>query len=128
VLYCHQCKQVCFPSSLHTHLCEVHKVKAAIRRPVVEFCQALDLVDTARDLERPQDWSAALDFAPVYDGYSCSCCRFLSVSRKIVRVHLNAIHGLMHPVSQTKISRVRLQSWYKPSARARYWIVSPVID
>jgi hypothetical protein len=34
----------------------------------------------------------------------------------------------MHPVNQTKISRVRLQSWYKPSARARYWIVSPVID
>jgi hypothetical protein len=33
VLYCHLCKQVCFPSSLHTHLFEIHNVKAAIRRP-----------------------------------------------------------------------------------------------
>jgi hypothetical protein len=37
VLYCHLCKQVCFPSSLHTHLFEIHKVKAAIRRLIVEF-------------------------------------------------------------------------------------------
>jgi hypothetical protein len=50
VLYCHPCKQVCFPSSLHTHLFEIHKVKVAIRRPIVEFCQTLDLVETALDL------------------------------------------------------------------------------
>jgi hypothetical protein len=44
VLYCHLCKQVCFPSSLHAHLFEIHKVKVAIRRPIVEFCQTLDLI------------------------------------------------------------------------------------
>jgi hypothetical protein len=110
VLYCHLCKQACFPSSLHTHLSEIHKVKAAIRRPIVEFCQTLDLVETALDLELPLDRSASLHFAPVYDGYSYCYCRFLSVSRKVVRVHLNAVHGLVHPATQTKMRRVRLQS------------------
>jgi len=51
VLYCHQCKQVCIRSSLYMHLFEIHKIKAAIRRPIVEFCQTLDLVNAAPNLE-----------------------------------------------------------------------------
>jgi hypothetical protein len=47
---------------------------------------------------------------------------------KVVRVHLNAIYGLKHPISQTKISQVPLQSWYKPSARAYHWIMSLIAD
>lgn len=104
VLYCHLYKQVCFLSSLHTHLFKIHKVKAAIRQLIVEFCQTLNFVDNTLDFKLPQDGSATLDFALVYNGYSCCCCHFLLVSRKAVRVHLNATHSLMHPISQTKIS------------------------
>jgi len=88
VLYCHACKQVCFPSALLRHLTEIHKIPAAQRRPVVRFCLTLDVVDARSDLRLPLDGSAILDFAPVFDGYSCTCCRFLSTSQKLIRQHM----------------------------------------
>jgi hypothetical protein len=127
ILYCHRCKQVCFPQSLDGHLADLHKVPAPVRRTVVRFCATLDLVDASDDLVIRPDGSVALDFAPIYDGYSCHCCRFLTTSRKMIRQHLISSHYIQHPVSQTKYSTARLQSWYPPSSRSRYWIItSPV--
>ena len=37
VLYYHRYKQVCFPSSLQSHLAEIHKVPATDRWPVIQF-------------------------------------------------------------------------------------------
>jgi hypothetical protein len=110
ILYCHQCKQVCFPSSLSSHLFEIHKIPAVKRRPIIQFCQTLDVVNTAQDLTLPADWLPALGFLPLYSGYSCSCCRFLLSSRKVVKTHLITIHGIQYPLSQTKINQVQIQS------------------
>ncbi|KAH8586020.1 hypothetical protein B0O99DRAFT_645650, partial [Bisporella sp. PMI_857] len=46
ILYCNVCKQVCFPSALLRHLTEIHKIPAAQRWPVAQFCLTLDVVDT----------------------------------------------------------------------------------
>jgi hypothetical protein len=51
ILYCHRCKQVCFPSSLSSHLFEIHKIPAAKRRPIIQFCQTLPC--GLHDLLRP---------------------------------------------------------------------------
>jgi hypothetical protein len=123
VLYCNVCKQVCFPSALLRHLTEIHKIPAARRRPVVQFCLTLDVVDTKSDLRPLPDGSAILDFAPVFDGYACTCCRFLTTSQKLIRQHMITSHSIQHPASQTRYRQVKLQSWYPPSSRAQYWIV-----
>ncbi len=126
ILYCNVCKQVCFPSALLRHLTEIHKIPAARRWPVVRFCSTLDVVDTKSDLRVLPDGSSILDFAPVFDGYSCSCCRFLTTSQKLIRQHLITTHSIQYPASQTKYQQVKLQSWYPPSSRAQYWTVKPL--
>ena len=123
VLYCNVCKQVCFPSALIRHLTEIHKVPAARRWPVVQFCLTLDVVNTKSDLRPLPDGSAILDFAPVFDGYACTCCRFLTTSQKLIRQHMITSHSIKHPASQTRYRRVKLQSWYPPRSRAQYWTI-----
>ena len=123
VLYCNMYKQVCFPSTLLRHLTDIHKVPAAQRRPVVQFCLTLDVVNIKSDLYPLLDGSAILDFAPVFDGYACTYCRFLTTSQKLIRQHMITSHSIQHPASQTKYCQVKLQSWYPPSSRAQYWTI-----
>jgi hypothetical protein len=112
-------------SELPRHLTEIHKISAARRRPVVQFCLTVDVVETKSDLRLLPDGPAILDFAPVFDGYSCTCCRFLATSQKLIRQHMITNHSIQHPASQTKYHQVKLQSWYPPSSRAQYWTVKP---
>jgi hypothetical protein len=107
---------------------DLHKIPAALRRPIVRFCLTLDVVDATIDLALRPDGSAVLEFAPVHDGYSCHCCRFLTTSRKVIRQHLITDHNLQHPESRTKYSEVHLQSWYPPGRRSRYWITVTLAD
>jgi hypothetical protein len=85
VLYCNVCKQVCFPSALLRHLTEIHKVPSTRRRPIVQFCLTLDMVNIKSDLRPLLDGLAILDFAPVFNGYAYTCCRFLTTSQKLIR-------------------------------------------
>lgn len=106
ILYCNVCKQVCFPSALLRHLTEIHKVPAARRRPVVQFCLSLDVVDTKSDLRPLLDRSAILDFAPVFDGYACTCCRFLRV-RSSIRIVTTPLSRFSATILKVAIGALR---------------------
>ena len=95
VLYCRPCTAVVFPSALLQHLQHCYNLFAVVqRRLLVQHCQTLDLIAAAGDLQLPANDSLLLSFLPVYPGYSCSCCSYLTCSRKQVCNHANRIYRL----------------------------------
>jgi hypothetical protein len=95
LLYCRPCATVVLPRTLPEHLRRFHRGFAASqRRLLVQHCETLDLITAVEDLQLQLDKSPPLPFLPVHKGYSCSQCRYLTCSRKRVRIYANKIHKL----------------------------------
>ena len=71
-------------------------------------------------IQLPKDGSRAVAELEIYDGLSCSACRFLTTSRDVLSAHWrqNASHSGYAP----RYSEVKMQSW-STGRYARYWIV-----
>jgi hypothetical protein len=122
LLYCQYCTTVVFLKGLSRHLRGVHSVPTAMRQPLLDHCQSLDLITQRKDLQLPPDHSLALQFLPMQEGYSCCQCRFLSCADKVVRVHLNRVHDLTWQACSDNYRPAHLQSWFL-GTQAQYWIV-----
>jgi Orsellinic acid/F9775 biosynthesis cluster protein D len=122
LLYCRSYTTVVFLKGLFRHLQDVHKVSAATRQPLLDHCQSLDLITQPKDLQLPPDYSLALQFLPVQEGYSCRQCRFLTCSEKFVHVHINRAYKLTWEACSDNYQPVQLQGWL-PSTQVQYWIV-----
>ena len=124
VLFCHVHKQPVPLRQLDQHLYKTHGLGMAARRPLVEHCQTLDIVQRPDEIELRPDYSPAIPALPVYnEAYSCSNCRFLTRSRDVLHSHLNRDHSIYYSACKENFSQVALQSWYS-DGRSQYWVVN----
>ncbi len=92
---CCRCAQAV--RGMEEHLRKFHHEKPTVRRQVGEFGRGLARRD-ARFLrnytvvELPVNGLAPQPIVPVVDGFSCRFCCFLTVSRAMVRMHVNKGH------------------------------------
>ena len=122
VLYCHSCQSTCFLSQLDRHLAAVHRIDAKRRRPVVQHCQDLAVAVAVDELPLGRDGSPPVPFLPILDGFACELCPFYSISRAMIRGHLNQVHQLQRNYCTIQYSPAKLQSW-SYQRRAKYWRV-----
>jgi hypothetical protein len=122
VLYCKPCRAVVFPNALPRHLQHNHDIPITQRTLLVHYCQSLELAATRKDLQLPADQSLPLPSVPIHPGYSCRKCQFLTISKSMVRHHLNQAHQLTYQDCTDNYCSVQLQAWF-PRSRAKYWIV-----
>jgi Orsellinic acid/F9775 biosynthesis cluster protein D len=125
LLFCQPCSAVVFPKGLCQHLRRSHQLPTAQRKLLVERCWSLDLITQSKDLQLQPDYSPALSFLSVHNGYSCSQgqCRFLTFNRDNIRQHVNQAHKLYLQACTNSYKSAQLQSWFRGS-RAKYWIVT----
>ncbi|KFY93056.1 hypothetical protein V500_03936 [Pseudogymnoascus sp. VKM F-4518 (FW-2643)] len=124
VLFCHVHKQPVPLKQLDQHLYKTHGLAIAFRRPVVEHCQTLDVVQVPNEIGPRPDYSPVIPALPVYDkAYSCNRCRFLTSSEKPMRRHLNTDHSIYYSACKENFVRVAVQSWYN-DGRSQYWVVN----
>ena len=112
LLYCCSCRAVILIGTLSHHLYDCHHVRGPQHRLLVEHCRSLDLVTQRADLQLPPNGSPALAFVPTRAGYSCcqSPCRYLTWSRKQMRLHANRTYKLGMQACTDSYRPVRLQS------------------
>jgi len=122
VLYCKPCHAVVLPTALPRHLQQYHDISIAQRRLLEHYCQSLELNATGKDTQLPADQSLPLQPLPIRPGYSCRKCRFLTISKSIMRRHVNRAHQLSYLACTDNYCSVQLQTWF-PSRTAKYWVV-----
>lgn len=93
-----QCRRAQTVKGIEEHLRSFHHEKPAIRREVGHFGQSLARRDARflRDykvVQLPVDGLVPQPIVPVVNGFSCHNCRFLTVSRCLVRKHANKEHS-----------------------------------
>jgi hypothetical protein len=110
------------------HMRNFHHEKPAIRKQLSEFVQDIISQDTqfssydSTNIQLPADGSIPQPVVPVVDGFSCRECRFLTISRDMIRKHANREHLKQRKRDKELFNSVRLQSWFGQK-RERYWEV-----
>ena len=122
VLYCKPCTTIVLPKSLDCHLRRYHRCPIAQRRALLEYCSSSFDLLPGLPAELP-DGQLQLPQLPVLEGFSCCCCRFLTISRSCIRQHANKVHQLALQACTDAYRRVLLQTW-SPGPRAKYWVVA----
>ncbi len=127
-----QCRHAQAVRGIEEHLRRFHHEKPAIRKEAVEFGRALvkwgeRFLYDYTVVELPVNGLAPQPIVPVVDGFSCYSCCFLTISRAVVRKHVNKEHLRQDKENNRIFGQVRLQSWYGPK-RERYWVVDEGTD
>lgn len=127
-----QCRRAQTVKGMEEHLRSFHHEKPAIRREAAEFGRSLARQDARflRDhtvVELPVNGLAPQPVVRVVDGFSCHLCAFLTVSRCLVRKHVNKEHLRRREEDERIFAQVRMQSWYGPK-RERYWVVRDAVN
>jgi hypothetical protein len=89
VLYCKLCNAVVLPNALPRHLQHYHHIPINQQRLLVHYCQSLELTATHKDIQLLTDQSLLLQSLPIRPSYSCCNCRFLTISKSIMRGYVN---------------------------------------
>ena len=123
-----RCRRAQTVKGIEEHLRSFHREKPAVRKEAGEFARRLARLDVrfSRDykgVELPVDGLAPQPIVPVIDGFSCCLCRFLTISRSVVKKHANQVHSKKGEEDERIFARVKLQSWYG-AKRERYWVVN----
>ena len=103
-----------------SHFRKRHQLKGGELQQVVAFAASIPHLHDPATVELPEDGSVAVDGLPRLKGYSCTSCRYLTISRDNAVAHQrteghNATHGPGWAVAT-------LQSFGRQKY-ARYWIV-----
>ncbi len=122
-----RCRRAQAVKGIEEHLRSFHREKPAIRKEAGEFGRSLARRDARflhnyKGVELPVNSLAPHPVVPVVDGFSCRVCRFLTISRSVVKKHANREHSKQGEEDERIFARVRLQSWYG-AKRERYWVV-----
>ncbi|KAH7025301.1 uncharacterized protein B0I36DRAFT_333010, partial [Microdochium trichocladiopsis] len=106
-----------------------HSMKGDELQDIRRICFQPTLVDPF-SIPVPDDNTLPLDYLPILRGFSCTGCRFLTISNKNIRKHWRATHwkGIQFDMVPDDIySTVQLQS-FGVHSRAQYWIVKSDIE
>lgn len=84
LLECTAC-HVCLDLSFKRHMKDNHGIRVP-RQLAAEICSTYQLTS---DYWNPPDILPALEFRPIFTGFSCSSCQFASKSKKLVLKHVS---------------------------------------
>ncbi|KAH7016119.1 uncharacterized protein B0I36DRAFT_213659, partial [Microdochium trichocladiopsis] len=117
VLLCVSCRVGIRPDDgIRLHFWRTHRLKGEALGHIIDYSHAAEPIANPYTVPVPDDGSPSIDQLPVLNGFSCSECRFLTTSRKLIRVHRSQSgHG-------SNWKEVRLQT-LTPGNHARYWAV-----
>ena len=119
-----QCRRAQSVKGIEEHFRKSHHEKPTIRREISKFGRGLArFLRHYSIVELPVNGLAPQPVVAVVDGFSCKNCRFYTVSRAKVRIHVNKQHSRRGKEDELIFAQVRLQSWYGPK-RERYWVVN----
>lgn len=123
VLVCAKCAAGIKPGDgAVSHFRKQHKLVGEDLQQVAAFVASRPLTSDPATVDLPQDGSAPIDGLPQLRGYSCTGCRYLTVSRDKVVAH-GRIEG--HEAAQgpgwTAVTLQTFGRW----KQARYWAVRP---
>ncbi|KAH7010833.1 uncharacterized protein B0I36DRAFT_216334, partial [Microdochium trichocladiopsis] len=120
VLICMSCRVRIRPGDgVQLHFWRIHRLKGEVMRQILDYSYTAEPIANPQAVPVPADGSPYVEQLPIVDGLSCSDCRFLTTSRKLIRVHRS------QSGHDSTWKEVRLQILSRGS-RARYWVVEQV--
>ncbi|KAH7007942.1 uncharacterized protein B0I36DRAFT_404387, partial [Microdochium trichocladiopsis] len=120
VVICMSCKVGIRPGDgVQLHFWRIHRLKGEVMRQILDYSYTAEPIANPQAVPVPADGSPFVQQLPIVDGLSCSDCRFLTTSRKLIRVHRS------QSGHDSTWKEVRLQSLSRGS-RARYSVVEQV--
>lgn len=122
ILVCRLCHIAVRPgNSIEHHFRGMHKLKGEKLQQIKVFCSGWSFADPW-EVKLPQNFSKAIPELPVYAGYSCMLCNYLTISRDRIMDHKRKVK---HQAGSDKVviwKSVWLQTFTKGRC-VRYWIV-----
>ncbi|KAH7021617.1 uncharacterized protein B0I36DRAFT_367985 [Microdochium trichocladiopsis] len=103
-------------NGIRLHFRRTHSLKGEVLRQIIDYSYAVGPISNPHTVPVPADDSPHIEQLPVLDGFRCSDCRFLTTSRKLIRVHRS------QSGHDSDWKEVRLQT-LSPGSHARYWVV-----
>ena len=126
ILICKPCgSAIQAGSTVESHFRRVHKIKGEILRHILDTCEAHPLQDI-QHIDLPDDGRRPIAELPIWNGFRCNECRYLTMSQDNVHKHWReARHDSKGEGQRHRVASI--QSW-KPGRYARYWEVSLASD
>ncbi|KAH7012427.1 uncharacterized protein B0I36DRAFT_217295, partial [Microdochium trichocladiopsis] len=110
---------------IRLHFWRTHRLKGEAIHQIVDYSYAAEPIAKPHTVPVPADGSPYIEQLPVVDGFRCSDCRFLTTSRKLIRVHRSQAghdHTTSCRGSNSGWTEVRLET-LSPGSNARYWVL-----
>lgn len=124
VLVCKPCKSaIQTGATIESHYRRAHQLKGEVLRQIIDTYEGQPLRDV-QHINLPRDGHRPIAELPVMHGFSCSQCRYLTISRENIHKHWRSACHECSGQNQ-RYRKVYLQSW-KPGRYARYWEVKLV--
>jgi superfamily II DNA helicase RecQ len=118
VLLCRICRSaVCLGSGTEAHF-RRHKITGDVLQAVLSVASSTSLLHDPRSVVLPPDGSLAIEGLPVFSGFSCQACRYLTCNKTKMYAHV----GMHKERSGRGWVKVGLQAFVRGNL-ARYWIV-----
>ena len=121
VLYCSatSCQYCLLPGkTLGRHLMRQHDIKGLQKKQLLAWIKTLSLVEPNK-LILPAIDSPPIPELPIHDGFTCTIggsesCFELSVSQKMVEMHLNRVHNWKRKHSSSPWRKLKMQNFFHP--------------
>ncbi|KAJ6785046.1 hypothetical protein PWT90_11087 [Aphanocladium album] len=104
--------------SIARHLRNTHSIKGQDLKEIMDYTALLDMADI-RGVPRRPDYSPPHTMLRTEKGFSCTECRYLTITRDAVTRHWRTSG---HTNSGEECTRVQLQSWQRGKDTS-YWII-----
>jgi hypothetical protein len=119
VLYCSatSCQYCLLPGkALGRHLTEQHNIKGLQKKQLLAWIDTLSLVEPNK-LKLPARDSPPIPEFPIHDGFTCTIggsesCSELSVSQKMVEMHLNRAHNWKRKHGTSPWRKLKMQTFF----------------
>ncbi|KAL6408600.1 hypothetical protein AUP68_07543 [Ilyonectria robusta] len=123
ILVCLVCRAAVRPGpSIEIHFRGQHKLKGEHLQAVMSLCSDWLLQDP-RCIALPNDGTKAIPYLPVYKGFRCTHCIFMTISRKKIVSHYREKKHNIGDINVKDWEEVGLQTFMRGSY-AQYWVVS----
>jgi superfamily II DNA helicase RecQ len=124
VLLCTRCGQCYVRSSYERHIRDVHHLKGAIKRLILDWLSTEDIADTEGEVQPPLPNQPPIQGLTEYDGFACNSigCQYLTTSRQLVRKHVSKAHSQRYSLDNGTVSTVKLQTFF--AKQPQYFRVS----
>lgn len=117
------CQQALAPGGISRHLRDKHQVHIESRKLADQYIKQWQWPYTFQTVLLPPDGLAPQPGIPVFTGFQCLDCKYLTRNRHNMRNH-----GLIEHYKEKRLQdkelfqAVQLQTWFREK-RARYWVV-----